>query len=148
MIILVTLRKNNVRCLFYHKECIFSRPLLWNRFSNKASFSIKVPFYFLKFCSLHHWHTLHRSGFFGYLKPFVKDNLFLSYHQSSLMTLLLSKIVCLFWYSFIWLSIGRHSTIFTLVFHWPLFNLVFLSSHGVLIVLNYNIKQRRLLYIS
>lgn len=125
MKILVILRKNNVRCLFHHKECIFSRPLLWNRFSIKASFRIKVPFHFLQFCSLQHSYTLHRKDSLSIWNPSSRTTFSLTYHKSSLMTLLLSKTVCLFWYSFSWFSIGRHSTIFTLVFHWLLFNLFF-----------------------
>ena len=125
MKILVILRKNNVRCLFHHKECIFSRPLLWNRFSNKASFRMKVPFYFLQFCSLHHSYTLHRKDSLSIWNPSSRTTFSLTYHKSSLMTLLLSKTVCLFWYSFSWFSIGRHLTIFTLAFHWLLFNFFF-----------------------
>ena len=96
MKILVILRKNNVRCLFHHKECIFSRPLLWNRFSVKASFRIKVPFHFLQFCSLPHSYTLHRKDSLSIWNPSSRTTFSLSYHKSSLMTLLLSKTVCFF----------------------------------------------------
>ena len=75
MKILVILRKNNVRCLFHHKECIFSRSL-WNRFSNKASFRVKVPFYFLQFCSLHHSYTLHRKDSLGIWNPSSRTTFF------------------------------------------------------------------------
>lgn len=73
---LVILRKNNVRSLFYHKERISSILLLWNRFSNKASFRVKVPFYFLQFCSLHHSYTLHRKDSLGIWNPSSRTTFF------------------------------------------------------------------------
>lgn len=148
MKILVILRKNNVRCLFHHKECIFSRPLLWNRFSIKASFRIKVPFHFLQFCSLPHSYTLHRKDSLSIWNPSSRTTFSLSYHKSSLMTLLLSKTVCFFDILLVDFQLVDIQ-LFLLWFFIDCFLicfLFFLSSHCVVIVLNYNIEQRRVLY--